>query len=158
MRHAFAAAVFAFAALPAHAQMVGTAILTGTTATGAAKSGRSAASSVRKTMGRTAGMLGAAASIGEYVPRPVEPPPSVAVTVAPKPQVARLAAKLTKSELETVEIGITREALLARYGAPRSRVTVFEEGKLDESFRYSTTGGDARVRLIDGKVAAIEWQ
>ncbi|MDX2153172.1 MAG: hypothetical protein SFV54_20680 [Bryobacteraceae bacterium] len=143
----------------AQAQMVGSAVLTGATATAAGKAGRTAASSIQHSLGRAASALGSAAAGGSQpVPIPEAAPPSAVRPALPAAAAAPPERTLTRAELETVEIGISREALLARCGAPRSRITVFEDGRLDEAFRYRTTGGEAKVRLLDGKVASIDWQ
>jgi hypothetical protein len=44
-----------------------------------------------------------------------------------------------------------------KLGAPASRITMFEDGHLIESYRYATRDtAFGHVRLTDGKVSCIE--
>ena len=75
------------------------------------------------------------------------PVPAAMVTaVLKKPHVA------TASELKELSTGTDRDQVIARLGAPASRISMFEDGRLQESYRYSV----GRVRLVDGHVTAVE--
>jgi hypothetical protein len=80
------------------------------------------------------------------VPEPVAPPP-------PPPEV-------TSEDLKNLVAGTNRDDLL-KLGAPASRLTMFDDGHLQETFRYYAHGpnGDTPigvVRLVDGAVSAVE--
>jgi hypothetical protein len=73
---------------------------------------------------------------------PPAPPP-------PPPQ-------MTTDDLKQLSKGMTREEVL-KFGAPASRITMFEDGHLLESFRYANReAAFGHVRLIDGQVSVIE--
>jgi hypothetical protein len=86
------------------------------------------------------------------VPEPVvapEPPPPP----PPPPEVS-------SDDLRKVAAGMNRDDLL-KMGAPASRITMFDDGHLMETYRYAAHGpnGDASlgvVRLVDGSVATVQ--
>lgn len=86
------------------------------------------------------------------VPEPVvapEPPPPP----PPPPEV-------TSDDLKKVAAGMNREDLL-KLGAPASRLTMFDDGHLVETYRYASHGpnGDSSlgvVHLVDGSVSTVQ--
>jgi len=86
-------------------------------------------------------------------PPPLTPPTPVVLTpvfVPPPPPQA------TPEDLKTIASGASRAEVL-RFGAPSSRITMFDDGHLVEIFRYQsrdTTFGI--VRLSDGSVASVQ--
>lgn len=85
------------------------------------------------------------------------PPPPVAVTepvVVPPPPPPPPQA--TPEDLKTLVSGTTREEVL-KFGAPASRITMFDDGHLVEIYQYQaheTTFGV--VRLNDGMVSNVQ--
>ena len=78
------------------------------------------------------------------VPEPAPPPP-------PPPE-------MTSDDLKKVATGMNREELL-KFGAPGSRISMSDDGHLQETYRYYTHGGDAligTVRLVDGSVSTVQ--
>ena len=80
------------------------------------------------------------------MPEPVPPPP-------PPPEV-------TSDDLKNLVAGTNREDLL-KLGAPASRITMFDDGHLQETFHYyaHAPSGDTSigvVRLVDGAVTNVE--
>jgi hypothetical protein len=64
--------------------------------------------------------------------------------------------QVTPEDLRTLAKGTSREEVL-KFGAPSSRVTMFDDGHLVEIFRYQareTTFGI--VRLSDGSVSSVD--
>jgi hypothetical protein len=79
-------------------------------------------------------------------PEPVLPPP-------PPPEV-------TLEDLKKIGAGMNRDELL-KMGAPASRITMFDDGHLLETYRYAAHGpnGDSPigvVRLVDGAVSKVQ--
>jgi hypothetical protein len=63
---------------------------------------------------------------------------------------------VTAEDLKQVTEGMDREDVL-KLGAPASRITMFEDGHLNESYRYATKETSfGHVRLTDGKVSGVE--
>ena len=57
---------------------------------------------------------------------------------------------MTADDLKKVAAGMPREELL-KFGAPASRITMFDDGHLLEVFSYATKDASlGRVRLTDG--------
>ena len=78
---------------------------------------------------------------------PVEPPPPV---IAPPPP-----PEMSIDDLRHVTAGMQRDEVL-RFGAPSSRITMFEEGHLLEVYRYQTNDTTLGVvRLTDGSVSNV---
>lgn len=77
-----------------------------------------------------------------------EPPPMPAVVPPPPP--------VTIEDLRAVTMGAPREDVL-KIGQPASRITMYDEGHLSETYRYSAgTAMLGVVRLSDGVVTAVE--
>jgi hypothetical protein len=77
-----------------------------------------------------------------------EPPPAPAVVPPPPP--------VTLEDLRAVAAGTAREDVL-KMGQPASRITMYDDGHLSETFRYSAgTAMLGVVRLSDGVVTAVE--
>jgi hypothetical protein len=77
-----------------------------------------------------------------------EPPPAPAVVPPPPP--------VTIEDLRAVTTGTPREDVL-KIGQPASRITMYDDGHLSETYRYSAgTAMLGVVRLSDGLVTAVE--
>ena len=63
---------------------------------------------------------------------------------------------VTADDLKQLAEGMDREDVL-KLGAPASRITMFEDGHLIESYRYATREtAFGHVKLTDGKVSSID--
>ena len=65
-------------------------------------------------------------------------------------------------DLKNLAAGTNRDDLL-KLGAPSSRITMFDDGHLRETYHYYSHGpnGDASigvVRLVDGAVSVVEMK
>ncbi len=77
---------------------------------------------------------------------------AVAAPVLPPPP------EMSREGLRTVSAGTTRADIL-RMGVPASRITMFENGHLSETYSYRQQGQKVgTVRLSDGAVANVEVQ
>lgn len=56
---------------------------------------------------------------------------------------------------DDVKTGMSREDLLKAFGEPASKMSMAEDGKLVERFRYSDKVSYVRVILEDGKVKEV---
>ena len=66
--------------------------------------------------------------------------------------------EMSREGLKTVSAGMTRADIL-KMGAPASKITMFENGHLSESYSYRQQGQKVgTVRLTDGAVAAVDVQ
>ena len=84
-------------------------------------------------------------------PKPAEPVVEAAPVPPPPPP-----PQMTADDLKKVAAGMPREELL-KFGAPASRITMFDEGHLLEVFSYTTKDASlGRVRLTDGSVSSVE--
>ncbi len=138
--------------------MVEAAILTGTTATGAAAKGKGIGASIGTVFGKVGNTLagaagGAAGATASGAPARTSSS-SVARPSAPEPPLP----KPSKTDFEGVEAGMPREQLLAKVGKPLFSLSMAEHGRLEETMRYTTKeGSSARVKVTDGKISSIEW-
>jgi len=94
--------------------------------------------------------------IEKNVPPPPPPPVVIVEPIPPPPP----PPEVTLNDLKVLATGTNRDDLL-KLGAPASRITMFDDGHLQETFRYTAHGptGDTSlgvVRLVDGSVAKIE--
>lgn len=88
-----------------------------------------------------------------FMERPVAstPAPAPVVTTLPAPPPAA-PHETTMDDLRTITEGESREDVL-KLGQPAFRITMFEEGHLQETFRYSAHDLSlGTVRLVDGAV------
>ena len=92
---------------------------------------------------------------------PVFAPPAAFAPVAPAPVAAPPPAPpppVTAEDLNKVVVGWSRDEVL-KLGLPSSRITMFDDGHLQETFRYMTADATfGVVRLSDGAVSAIEMR
>lgn len=66
--------------------------------------------------------------------------------------------EMSREELKTVSAGMSRAEIL-KMGAPASKITMFENGHLSETYSYRQQGQKVgTVRLTDGAVADVEVQ
>ncbi|MSV34731.1 MAG: hypothetical protein EXQ47_03935 [Bryobacterales bacterium] len=66
--------------------------------------------------------------------------------------------EMSREGLQNVSAGMNRADVL-RLGAPASKITMFENGHLSETYSYRQQGQKVgTVRLTDGAVAAVEVQ
>jgi hypothetical protein len=103
--------------------------------------------------------LEAAKTSGSAAPRSSGGPKSsvktIGLPVALPPEVKP--STPTQSELEAVKEGTPKSELLAKVGHPSFAVSSPQGGHLVETLSYSVKdGGDAKVRLSDGKVSSVE--
>jgi len=92
------------------------------------------------------------------VRRPVEAPVKVEPDPEPVPTPAVIPPPppVTIEDLRAVTAGTPREDVL-KIGQPASRITMYDEGHLSETYRYSAgTAMLGVVRLSDGVVTAVE--
>jgi hypothetical protein len=146
MRIWFAGCVLALVPAAAYSQsMVEYGALAGSTSTAAAGAGKSTASALSKTLGKLDAAL-AASSSTEAVSRD-------AVTQAKASPPAKPLPKPALSAFDGIKAGTPRADLIARAGKPEFAIATSEE----EVLRYTTSdGGQVRIRVVDGKVAAID--
>ena len=78
------------------------------------------------------------------------PEPIAVVALPPPPP-----PPVTAADLKTVAVGWTKEEVL-KLGQPSSRITMWDDGHLQERFRYSLDEATGVVQLVDGVVSAIE--
>jgi hypothetical protein len=92
-----------------------------------------------------------------FMEKPVAPPPAPEPVVAPEPPPPPPPPpEATADDLRKIVEGTSREELL-KLGEPAFRITMFEEGHLEETFRYSSHNVTlGTVRLVDGAVAKVE--
>lgn len=93
---------------------------------------------------------------GSYVPPP-PPPPVVAPEPPPPPPPA---PEATAADLKNIVAGTHRDDVL-KLGDPGSRLMMFDDGHLQEIYRYYSRGPNGFtpigvVRLVDGAVSAVE--
>lgn len=63
---------------------------------------------------------------------------------------------MTANDLRKVTVGMSREQVL-KLGEPSSRITMFEEDHLSETFHYDTKDSSLGVvRLTDGSVSSVQ--
>jgi hypothetical protein len=91
-------------------------------------------------------------------PLPVPPPVVVPEPLPPPPP----PPEATVDDLKNLAAGTNRDDLL-KLGAPSSRITMFDDGHLRETYHYYSHGpnGDASigvVRLVDGAVSVVEMK
>jgi hypothetical protein len=94
-------------------------------------------------------------AVQKPAPAPVPPPVLIAEPPPPPPP----PPEATAEDLKNVAAGTNRDDLL-KLGAPASRITMFDDGHLQETFRYYAHGpnGDTPigvVRLVDGSVSSV---
>ena len=76
---------------------------------------------------------------------------AVAPALPPPPE-------MSPEDLKTVTSGMSRVDVL-KFGAPASRITMFDNGHLSETFSYRQNGRKiGTVHLTDGAVASVEAQ
>jgi len=64
--------------------------------------------------------------------------------------------EMSTEELKAVSIGMSRADLL-KFGAPASKITMFNDGHISETYTYRQQGQRVgTVRLTDGAVAGVE--
>ena len=91
----------------------------------------------------------------------VPPPPPLPVAVVPEPlPPPPPPPEVTSSDLKNLVAGVNRDDVL-KLGVPGSRITMFDDGHLQEIYHYYSHGpaGDTSigvVRLVDGSVAKVE--
>jgi hypothetical protein len=94
------------------------------------------------------------AAVRRPEPRPVEPPP--APEPPPPPAVVPPPPPVTVEDLRAVTAGANRENVL-KIGQPASRITMFDDGHLSETFRYGAGNSMLGVvHLSDGLVTSVE--
>lgn len=88
---------------------------------------------------------------GQQPNKPASPPPTVAPWVPP--------AKIPELPLEAlaaIQVGMKREEVLRRIGAPTSKLSIPEENELVETYRYPVSSGLAgAIRLSNGVVTEV---
>jgi hypothetical protein len=86
--------------------------------------------------------------------------PAGAVAAAPVPLSALVSAKTPRPDpvvLACINVGATRQELLAKVGVPSSRIMMGEDGHLVEVFRYSARDATlASFRLVDGTIVSLQ--
>lgn len=83
-----------------------------------------------------------------------EPTPAVEVPIPPPPPPPP--PEITSADLRKISIGMSREAVL-KLGEPSSRITMFEDDHLSETFHYDTKEANLGViHLTDGAVSSIQ--
>jgi hypothetical protein len=66
--------------------------------------------------------------------------------------------EMSPEELKAVAIGMSRADVL-KLGAPASKITMFDDGHISETYSYRQQGRKfGAVRLTDGAVASVEQQ
>ena len=131
------------------------AIVTGATAPAAAKAGQTAAKGIRSTMSRAGNALGAAAGRSSSSAH--------ARTATGNARVASAAVVNTnvseaKSDFKSddIQVGMTRDELMAVTGKPYSKITIPIEGGSSERLTYQMKdGGSLRIVLELEKVTEI---
>ncbi|MBX9600062.1 MAG: hypothetical protein K2X35_03620 [Bryobacteraceae bacterium] len=94
-----------------------------------------------------------------YDPGVPEPPASVQnnfryVAVLPPP---RPLIRATPETLAQIAVGNKRSDVVTRLGAPASKISMVEDGKLTEIYRYTAAGRTlGTVRLANGEVTQVE--
>lgn len=116
---------------------------------------RAAAPAVPESLSRPARKQKTATSalsfVGPVLPPSAPPEPEFQPPVPPPP------ADPTSEQVASIGAGVTREDLLVRLGKRFSRITMVDDGRLSETYRFSIReGGFARVRLIDGAVVSVD--
>src|SRR5258708_3110478 len=84
------------------------------------------------------------------VPGPVASPGPPLIGARPPPP--SLQESANGDEMKELSGGTAREQVLTLLGAPASRISMFEDGHMLESYRYSV----GRIRLVDGHVTMVE--
>jgi hypothetical protein len=91
-------------------------------------------------------------------PRPVAPtmpdaaPTPVAVSAPPPPP-----PPVTAQDVQTMQVGASRNDLLTRLGSPSSRIVMPEDGGLVEVYTYRVNGAKVgSVRLLNGAVTEVQ--
>jgi hypothetical protein len=65
---------------------------------------------------------------------------------------------MSPEALKTISAGMSRADIL-KLGAPASKVTMFDEGHISETYSYRQNGQKlGTVHLTDGAVASVEAQ
>jgi hypothetical protein len=92
---------------------------------------------------------------------PVEAPAQVTPAVAqllppPAPKPVEK-PELTADDIRKISVGMTRDEVVAAIGNPASKLTLWDDGALQESMRYANRSGTlAVVKLANGKVSEIQ--
>ena len=88
---------------------------------------------------------------------PVLPPAPPEREPEPKPTAVQEPFVPTTEDLGAIAEGTSRADVIARLGAPASKVLMADEGKLVETYQYRTKDGAfGRLRLVDGVVSAVK--
>lgn len=131
--------------LPLSAQvLIEAGALTGATATAAGAGGKGVGKGLTNVFGNVQQTLkGAAgtpatAAAAPASQKPVEPP-----VIVKLPDVTQIAQ------------GMTREDLLAKFGAPSQKMTIPEGSRMIERYRYDVDKETVRIVLEDGKVKEV---
>jgi len=91
--------------------------------------------------------------------QPTALPSTPEAEVAPVPETAVIAAPPapTVEDLATIELGVTRQDLLARLGRPAGSTMIPGDEGLQETYTYQVKGQLlGKVRLLNGTVVAVE--
>ncbi|HYZ83029.1 MAG TPA: hypothetical protein VE621_01425 [Bryobacteraceae bacterium] len=141
-----------------HAQTtVEGALITGKSATSAAKAGQSAGSSVSKSLGVTARTMQQVTSVGVGSGNSAQQKPNPRLTrvTATEPEVERVTAAAVLPEVAKLKLGMTRDELQTVAGKPTQIISMPEAGKLLERYKYVAGDQELRIVLEDGKVTEI---
>ena len=135
--------------------MAGQAIVERAVTSGAAASAsggiKATGSAIGKTLGRAGGVLAGAAGAGSEASGSSSP--GSQAVIAPVVKSDAPPAKVPAPD--DVKAGMSREELLKSFGEPASKMSMAEDGKLVERFRYSDKVSYVRVILEDGKVKEV---
>ncbi len=125
--------------------------MTGATATAAGTAGKGTAKALSGVFG-TVQKTAAQAAAGAPMPKQAQPA-VIAIEVAiEKVAVEKPVEPVKLPDVAQISTGMTREELLAKFGAPSQKMTIPEGAHLTERFRYDVGKDSVRVILEDGKV------
>jgi hypothetical protein len=98
-------------------------------------------------------------TLRHVVARKAAPIPMVRVTPLSIPRIdPPEASPVTRDDLRAVATGMHRDELL-RLGSPSAKISMYEDGRLLEIYRYVSSGTNlGTVRLLDGSVSNVVVQ